>query len=282
MPYTTLISVAQLAPILTDPDWVIIDCRFELGDPEAGRRAYEAGHIPKAIYAHLDEDLSGKPLTDRGRHPLPSPAGLTATFSRLGINQHKQVVIYDNRGGAIAARLWWMLRYMGHEAVAVLDGGWQAWQRTGYPTPSGIRTPLPTQFTGRPRPERLVVIDEVLALPRLVDSRAGARYRGEHEPIDAQAGHIPGAVNYFFKQNLADDGYFVPAGQLRQQLEPILADTPSNEVTFYCGSGVTACHNLLAQVHAGLPEGRLYVGSWSEWSASGRDTYPLIREGKQS
>lgn len=271
MRFRTLITANELAQYLSSPNWVIVDCRFNLADTTAGHQVYVAEHISGAVYVHLDDDLSSEPVTDKGRHPLPSPAGLIALFSRLGIDNTKQVVAYDNMGGAIAARLWWMLRYMGHEAVAVLDGGWQAWQQAGLPTVSGNESPVPAQFTGQARLNQLVVINDVPAQPRLIDSRAEARYRGEHEPIDPQAGHIPGAVNYFFKQNLAENGHFLPAGQIRQQLEAIIGQTPSEEVTFYCGSGVTACHNVLAQVHAGLSEGRLYVGSWSEWSRSGRE-----------
>ena len=264
--YTTLIDSQSLSRHLDDPEWVIVDCRFDLADTAAAGRAYEQSHIPGAVYAHLDEDLSGPPLTDKGRHPLPSPAAMTAVFGRLGIDGDKQVVVYDDANGAYAARLWWMLRYMGHPAVAVLDGGWAAWQEAGLPTDSGVETNPKTLFTGGPHSEWLVRIEEVPQQRLLVDSRAPARYRGETEPLDPQAGHIPGAVNYWYEQNWGEDGRYLPPEQLRPQLQELLGEAPPELVTFYCGSGVSACANLLALAHAGLGPGRLYVGSWSEWS----------------
>lgn len=265
--YTTLIDCPTLARHLGDPNWILVDCRFSLAEPPAGEEAYQTAHIPGAVYAHLEHDLSGPPVTDRGRHPLPTPAALTALFSRLGIAANRQVVVYDDFGGAIAARLWWMLHYMGHEAAAVLDGGWPAWQALGLPTRGGVEENAPAGFQGQPRLDRLVLLDQVPAAPLLVDSREGARYRGEVEPIDPRPGHIPGAVNYPFQSNLTETQRFRPVAQLRQQLLAVLGDQAPEDVVYYCGSGVTACHNLLAQLHAGLPEGKLYVGSWSEWSA---------------
>jgi thiosulfate/3-mercaptopyruvate sulfurtransferase len=264
--YTTLIDVSTLAGQLEDLSWVLVDCRFNLMDTSAGGKAYEQAHIPGAVYAHLDQDLSGPPVTDKGRHPLPTPAALTHLFGRLGIDESKQVVVYDDMNGFIASRLWWMLRYMGHEAVAVLDGGWAAWQTADLPVFSGVEINSPAIFTGSPRSEWLVQIDEVPDVPLLVDSRAPARYRGELEPIDAQPGHVPGAMNYFYEENLNEDGGYLPPGKLKEQLTPLLGDTPADEAVFYCGSGVSACANLLALTHAGLGDGRLYVGSWSEWS----------------
>ncbi|MDX1663820.1 MAG: sulfurtransferase [Candidatus Promineifilaceae bacterium] len=261
----TLIEPAELARHLDDPAWIIVDCRFSLDDTEAGRRAYKAAHIPGAVYAHLDKDLSGPPLTDRGRHPLPGPEALRALFSRLGIDAEKQVAVYDTATGAIGARLWWLLRAMGHDAVAVLNGGWAAWQEEGLPTASGVERNRPTTFKGDFRRELLLLAAEVADAPRLVDSRAPARYRGEEEMLDPVAGHIPGAANYYYMRNLDEEARFLPPERLRAQLEALQGGTPSEEVAFYCGSGVTACHNLLAQVHAGLPEGRLYAGSWSDW-----------------
>ncbi|MCA9973953.1 MAG: sulfurtransferase [Anaerolineales bacterium] len=266
MEWTTLIDVETLARRLADPAWVIVDCRFSLADTAAGRRQYLAAHVPGAVYAHLDEMLSNPPATDRGRHPLPAPAVLTQRFGALGIDGTKQVVAYDDASGAIAARLWWMLRYMGHAAVAVLDGGWPAWQAAGHPTAAGDETNPPALFTGAPRRDWLVTMPEVAAQALLVDSRDGARYRGEMEPIDAQAGHIPGAINYFFQENWGEDGRYLPPDVLRARLQAVLGDTPAEEAVFYCGSGVTACVNLLALAHAGLGNGRLYAGSWSEWS----------------
>jgi thiosulfate/3-mercaptopyruvate sulfurtransferase len=210
--------------------------------------------------------LSSKPVTDYGRHPLPSPAALTRLFGRLGIDHTKQVVAYDDSAGMIAARLWWMLRYMGHEAAAVLDGGWQAWQSAGMPVYDGIETNSPRLFTGEPRSEWLVQLTDVPHLSLLVDSRDADRYRGENETLDPKAGHIPGAVNYPYKRNLGVDGRYLSPEVVRHQLIQLMGDTPTEEAVFYCGSGVSACVNLLALAHAGLPAARLYVGSWSEWS----------------
>lgn len=263
--YTTLIDVTTLNIHLQHPDWVVVDCRSSLSDGSAGRTAYLAAHIPGAVYAHLDNDLSGPPVTDNGRHPLPTPAALTALFGRLGIDEQKQVVVYDANNGAYASRLWWMLRYMGHSAVSVLDGGWLAWQEAGLPTHQGAEQNTDALFTGSPHSEWVVQIDEVPDVLLLVDSRDPARYRGEVETIDPVAGHIPGAVNYYFQRNWAENGRYLPPTQLREQFQQLLAGTPPEQATFYCGSGVTACANLLAMAHAGLGNGRLYAGSWSEW-----------------
>jgi thiosulfate/3-mercaptopyruvate sulfurtransferase len=271
--YKTLISADVLMANLPDENWVVVDCCFDLGDTAAGRRHYETSHIPGAVYAHLDEDLSGPPVTDYGRHPLPTPAAMTTLFGRLGIDERKQVVVYDANNGMYAARLWWMLHYMGHEAAAVLDGGWQAWQQASFPIRSGVEKNRTAVFTGAPHHHWLVQMAEVPDVPLLVDSRGPARYRGEVEPIDARAGHIPGAVNYFYEENWGEDGEpeaasgrYLPPDQIRQKLEAVLGQTPPDEVVFYCGSGVSACANILAMAHAGLGYDRLYVGSWSEWS----------------
>lgn len=264
--FTTLISATELKRHIGDEQWVIVDCRFSLANTAVGYQAYQAAHIVGAVYAHLDDDLSGPPLTDHGRHPLPSPAALTALFGRLGIDGRRQVVVYDDANGAYAARLWWMLQYMGHTAVAVLDGGWAAWLAADGVAESGKRTNRPALFTGQPRADWLVQMPAVPQQPLLVDSRGPARYRGEVEPIDAQAGHIPGAVNYFYENNWGADGRYLPAEALKEQLTAVLGTTAPDEAVFYCGSGVSACVNLLALAHAGLGHGRLYVGSWSEWS----------------
>jgi thiosulfate/3-mercaptopyruvate sulfurtransferase len=264
MSFTTLIDAWTLHEHLADADWVVVDCRFALADPPLGREQYLAAHIPGAVYAHLKDDLSSAPVTDNGRHPLPSPAQMATLFTRLGIGEMTQVVVYDANNGANAARLWWMLHYMGHTAVAVLDGGWQAWQAANFATQSGEETNKPALFTGSPNREMLVIVDDVLSQPLLVDSREPARYRGEEEPIDPAAGHIPGAVNYFYQRHWQDGRYRSPE-QIRQDLQAVLGDVPPEQATFYCGSGVTACVNLLAMKHAGLGNGRLYVGSWSEW-----------------
>ncbi len=265
--YTTLIDSQTVANHLHDPDWVIVDCRFSLADTELGRRNYLSGHIPGAIYAHLDHDLSGPPVTDAGRHPLPTPEALVQLFCRLGISNQTQVVAYDDANGMVASRLWWMLRYMGHEAAAVLEGGFPAWQAAGLPEQMGEGVGGKTAvFTGTPRHDWVVVKADVLHAPLLVDSRAPDRYRGEIEPIDAVAGHVPGAVNFFYQQNWQEGRYLAPA-QLAAQFGDLLGDTPADEAVFYCGSGVSACANLLALAHAGVGNGRLYVGSWSEWSS---------------
>lgn len=264
--YKTLIDAQTVHNFLADDHWVIVDCRFNLGDQAAGREAYLNGHIPGALYAHLDEDLSNPPLTDNGRHPLPPAELLAQRFGQMGIDDTRQVVVYDDGGGMIASRLWWMLRYLGHEAVAVLDGGWAAWVAANLPVAAGLEMKTPRHFTGTPRRDWLVTLDDVPGLPLLVDSRESARYRGELEPIDAKAGHIPGAVNFPFALNWDENGRFLSPDRLREQLQKVLGDTPAHEATFYCGSGVSACVNLLALAHAGLGNGRLYVGSWSEWS----------------
>ena len=269
MTFQTLITPTELAQYLDQPQWVIVDCRFELNDVEAGRRAYQQSHIAGAVYAHLDKDLSGPPLTDRGRHPLPAPEALMDLFSRLGIHAGTQVVAYDDSTGAIAGRLWWMLRYMGHDAVAVIDGGWAAWLEANLPVRSGVEENARTSFQGTPRRRMLVTIDE-LPSGLLVDSRDPVRFRGEQEPLDPRAGHIPGAVNYPYASNLDATGRFLTPQQLKEQLLATHANAPPENVVYYCGSGVSACHNVLAHVHAGLPEGRLYVGSWSEWCSDPR------------
>ena len=265
MTYTTLISPATLQTNLTQPDWIIVDCRFVLSDPGLGRRQYLEGHIPGAVYVHLDDDLSNPPTTDRGRHPLPPPSRLIALFSYLGVTTGKQVVVYDDANGAYAARLWWMLRYMGYEAVAVLAGGWTGWQKAGLPSRAGEEQPIPVLFTGSPRREWLVTLDELPEQILLVDSREPARYRGEVETIDPVAGHIPGAVNYHFGRNWGPDGRWLAPEQVREGLLTVLGGTRPQQAVFYCGSGVSACVNLLALKYAGLPDDKLYVGSWSEW-----------------
>lgn len=263
--FSTLISAEALQQRLHDPDWVIVDCRFDLTDTAVGRQQYYAAHIPGAVYTHLDDDMSGPPLTDHGRHPLPSAEAMIDLFSRLGIDERVQVVAYDANNGVYASRLWWMLRYLGHEAVAVLDGGWAAWEASTGPTATGIEANEPRQFSGEPRSEWLVQMAQVPGLPLLIDSRGEARYRGEIEPLDKKAGHIPGAVNFFYQRNWSADGRYLPRDEIRQNLADILGETPGDEAVFYCGSGVSACVNLLALTHAGLGDGRLYVGSWSDW-----------------
>ena len=260
-----LIQVVELAALCGCDELVLVDCRFDLQAPAAGHLAYLEAHVPRACYAHLERDLSGPPVTDHGRHPLPTPAQLCAQFGALGIAAGQRVVAYDDSGGMVAARLWWMLRYMGHTAVAVLDGGWQAWVNAGGAIASGEERARARHFNGTPRGDRLVTLDEVANVAQLVDARAGPRYRGEVEPLDKHAGHIPGAHNHCWQTNLAVDGRFATPDTLIRQWRDSLGILPDDTTVHYCGSGVSACHNVLAQVAAGLPEPRLYCGSWSEW-----------------
>jgi thiosulfate/3-mercaptopyruvate sulfurtransferase len=271
MSHSTLISVADLARHLDDPAFVIFDCRHELTNPEFGIKAYAQSHIPNARFAHLDRDLSAPPTGHNGRHPLPDPEVFTAWLSRMGVSKDKQVVGYDNAGGVYGSRLWWMLRWMGHQGVAVLDGGWQAWLAAGQPVTSEVPTPIPVKFTGKPEksPVDAKYVLEHLHSPDmvLIDARANDRYHGQNETIDPIGGHIPGALNRFFKDNLTPQGYFKSPGQLRDDFRPFVGSGSPEKIVSQCGSGVTACHNLLAMEIAGLKGGRLYPGSWSEWIA---------------
>ena len=271
MPFTTLISTDALAPHLADLDFVVVDCRFKLDDPTWGEREYERRHIPGATYAHLDRDLSGAQTGRNGRHPLPGIEALMATFGRFGIRAGTQVVAYDQDRGMFASRLWWLLRWLGHDRVAVLDGGFAKWIAEGRQTSTGIERRAQEHFIGAPRKEMIVSADEVSTLMsrggwRLLDARAPERYRGETEPLDRVAGHIPTAANHFFQQNLDAHGTFRAAEALRDRLNAAIGETSPEHVICYCGSGVTACHNLLALEHAAMPGAKLYPGSWSEWS----------------
>ena len=265
MSYSTLIEVDELVTLLSSNDIVVVDCRFNLSDTSAGESAYAVEHIPGAVYAHLGRDLSGPPVTDKGRHPMLSADAMNSLFGRLGISADTQVVAYDDMRGGVASRLWWMLRYMGHVNVAVLNGGWQAWKASGGATARGVEASRPTSYVGRPGQRRLVTIHEVSQQALLVDSRAASRYRGEEEPIDPIAGHIPNAISYPFATTFGADGRFLSSAQLKTQLTKMMGEHHSGDVAFYCGSGVTACANLLAVAHAGLENSGLYGGSWSEW-----------------
>jgi thiosulfate/3-mercaptopyruvate sulfurtransferase len=276
MPFTTLIDASTLRELAGKADIVVIDCRFDLIQREGGRRAYLAGHIPGARYADLDKDLSAPIRPNSGRHPLPLPKDFAATLARLGIGNATQVIAYDDAGGSFAARAWWMLRWVGHSSVAVLDGGIKAWTVAGGTLESGTEQPLPKAAPagGRvlPQANAAAVIDTAdlaafLSDPEnlLVDARAAERYAGSVEPIDAVAGHIAGAVNHPFSANLAPDGRFLPAPELRHRWQARLAGREVAHVAAMCGSGVTACHNLLSLEVAGLHGAKLYAGSWSEW-----------------
>jgi len=266
--YTTLINAVELNTALNKSDIRVVDCRFDMADKTAGRMAYLDAHIPGAVYADLESDLSGPPVTDHGRHPLPVPERLHEVFSRLGINNGTQVVVYDQVSGSIAGRLWWLLRYMGHDAVAVLNGGWQAWLNSGLPVTTGNQQCPGGTFKGKPHTEWLVTVDQVPRAELLIDSRDPVRYRGEMEPLDPRAGHIPGAVNRFWKLNLDENGLFKKPAVIRKEFGDILGGTSLGDAVFYCGSGVTACHNILAVVHGGLTMPKLYAGSWSDWCSS--------------
>ncbi|GIL04893.1 MAG: sulfurtransferase [Betaproteobacteria bacterium] len=279
---TTLVTAEELEAHLFDRDWCVVDCRHDLMDFEAGWRAYQAGHIPGATFANVEEDLSGEKTGRNGRHPLPKREDLVEVFRDWGIDDDTQIVAYDAHGGQFAVRLWWLARWLGHAKVAVLDGGWQAWlAKTNWSS-----TALPDRergsFEARAPLAAVATADEVLAArddaaALIVDARAPERFAGRVEPIDPVAGHIPGALNRFWQDNLAakPDGRFKPPQQLSAEFERLLAGrTPAQMVT-YCGSGVTSCHHLLAMEHAGLSGARLYAGSWSEWIAD--PSRPVVR-----
>ena len=272
--YTTLIQAADLAAHAEDPRWVVVDCRHDLMNLAAGREAYAGGHLPNALFADMETELSGdKRGADgvfRGRHPLPSRAALIDTLRGWGINDDSQVVAYDAHGGMFAARLWWLLRWVGHANVAVLDGGMAAWQAQGLALSSEVPVKSRGAIAERAPLVATVSAGEVLdnisgGVRTVIDARAADRFRGENETIDPVGGHIPGAKNRFFKDNLDAEGRFKDAGQLKADFAALL-DDPSKAI-MQCGSGVTACHNLLALEVAGLPGAALYPGSWSEWCA---------------
>jgi thiosulfate/3-mercaptopyruvate sulfurtransferase len=264
--YHTLISVAELQAALAQEAVRLLDCRFDLARPDSGRSEFASDHIPSAHYAHLDEDLSGPPRAGfGGRHPLPDAAHWQARVARWGIHPGDQVVAYDSSGGCFAARAWLLFRLYGHARVAVLDGGWQHWQQSQAGASAEVAAPAALTTEAGPAAVRAwagIPPDAVL-----VDARDPERYRGEFEPIDPRAGHIPGAINRPWKRNLAPDGRFLPAAELRQSWLDLLQGVQASAVVCYCGSGVTACHNLLALSHAGLPGATLYPGSWSEYCA---------------
>ena len=272
MSFTPLVSADWLRDALrTATPPVLIDTSFDLADTAAGERSYREAHLPGAHYLHLERDLSAPKTGRNGRHPLPARDDFAAVVGALGVTPATQVVVYDRQQGMYAARAWWMLRWLGHEAVALLDGGVAAWTASGGPleTTAPVARPASPYPATTPRVGTLSA-DELaarLGRVRLIDARAPERFRGEVEPLDAQAGHIPGALNRFFKDNLAADGRFKPPAQLRAELEPLLGRQPVHQVVHQCGSGVTACHNLLAMEVAGLGTTMLYPGSWSEWSA---------------
>jgi len=283
MSYSTLISAVDLAQHINDRDWVVLDCRHDLADPDAGQKAYAAGHIPNAQFAHLDLDLSGSKIGRhgefRGRHPLPAREDFIETLRSLGVNHTTQVIAYDAQGGMFAARLWWMLRWVGHSAVAVLDGGLPDWSKQGSALSTDPVKKLRGTIDAAPSLVPSVNIGDVLANLAnpsriMVDARSPDRFRGENETIDPVGGHIPGAKNRFFKDNLQADGKFKSAEQLQSEWHSIIV-MPEKSI-MHCGSGVTACHNLLALEVAGMKGAALYPGSWSEWCA---DPKRLVAKG---
>lgn len=272
MTYSTLISAEEAYKHFREKGWAFIDCRFDLREPEKGFQEYESGHIPGAVYAHLDRDLSGPIIKGKtGRHPLPSPEHIVETFSRWGIDPNTQVVAYDQSTGAMAAaRLWWLLRWAGHSAIAVLDGGLNAWIKSGYPMAGGVETREPAAFTANF--DHTMVFDAVQVQAaandpayKVVDARGADRYRGENETIDPVAGHIPGAISGPFIDNLNSQGSFKSPAELAENFDAIVGSTGPDNVVFYCGSGVTAAHSALSYVHSGKGMPHLYPGSWSEW-----------------
>jgi thiosulfate/3-mercaptopyruvate sulfurtransferase len=266
---TTLISTGELAAMLSDPDWLVADCRFDLADPAAGARAWRAGHVPGAIHADLERDLAAPVTARTGRHPLPSIEDLAATFSRFGISERTQVVCYDAGSGAFAARLWWMLRWLGHDGVAVLDGGFTVWTGEGRPVSSEPVARAPARFVARPRPDMVCDAAGVAAAlaggETLADVRSAERFAGSVEPLDTVAGHVPGAVNLPYTENLDAAGRFLPPAELAGLWRERTGVAPGRAAICMCGSGVTACQGLLALEAAGVPGAKLYAGSWSEW-----------------
>ena len=274
MSWTTLVDAATLAAHLDDPTWRVVDVRHQLADTAYGDRVYAEGHIPGAAFLHCDRDLSGPVTGSNGRHPLPAPEKLAARLGEVGIGPQTQVVVYDDAQGMIAGRLWWLLRRLGHENVAVLDGGLQAWQAANGALTAELPRRRPVSFVAKVR-DTMVDADYVQSFLQtsrmhLIDARSPDRYRGENETIDPVGGHIPGAVNRFFRENLQADGRFKPAAALRAEWLAVLAGAAPEQVVHQCGSGVSACHNMLAMEIAGLSGSRLYAGSWSEWCADCR------------
>jgi len=270
MAFHTLIDVEALASHLDDPNWVVLDCRFELARPTWGEEGYATGRIPGAHYAHLDRDLAEAPTASSGRHPLPDPARFATLARRWGIHSQTQIIVYDQSSGVYAARAWWLFRWLGHDSVAVLRGGLAAWTASGRSLSTADTPRTEGNFVAKPREGWTVTVDEVLesvASRRLhvVDGRGADRFAGQNETMDAVAGHVPGAVNHPFASNFAADGTWLSETELRARWEKTLQNRPTHDVVAMCGSGVSACLNLLALETLGITGARLYPGSWSEW-----------------
>ncbi|MDQ0195651.1 sulfurtransferase [Paenibacillus wynnii] len=269
----SIVSTRWLLARMYESELVIVDCRFVLSDPEAGRIAYTADHIPGAIYLHLEEQLSAPVGSHGGRHPLPDVTELAQVFSKVGMNKDSIVVAYDDQGGAYASRLWWLMRYLGHERIYVMDEGYSAWKNAKFPVSDHQAVRIPSQFVADIQYEMVVGVEDVQEVvrnggPLIIDSREHRRYLGLEEPIDAKAGHIPGAVNKFWKDVLDEQGRWKKADPLKEQFADIEQD---QEVIVYCGSGVTACPNVLALTRAGYKNVKLYAGSWSDWISYGEN-----------
>ncbi len=281
MPFTTLIAATELNRHIDDRSWATIDCRFSLDDTSRGQRDYLEAHIPGAVYAHLDHDLSGAKIRGKtGRHPLPEIRFFTETLSAWGIDSDTQVVAYDDSTGSTAARLWWMLNWVGHRNVALLDGGWLSWRQTGFLSRSGPEYRKAKHFEPHEIAGAYVGAEQVQNYRKdarylILDARSAPRFRGEVEPIDPVAGHIPGAISAPYEENLTPEGKFLSPEALRHRFEKLMKSVPPGNVICYCGSGVTAAHNLVAIAHAGLGMAKLYPGSWSEWIAD--STRPIAK-----
>lgn len=268
-----IVTLGWLAENLGDPNMVIVDCRFILGQPDAGRIAYEEGHIPGAVYADLEKDLSGPVREHGGRHPLPDMGPFSQWLGELGIDKHTTVVAYDDQGGAMASRFWWMVRFLGHEGVFILDTGFTQWKNAGYPVSTEITAPDAKHFIPSVKTQMLISVHDVqhkLGQPGVVllDSREQPRYLGLQEPIDKAAGHIPGAINSFWKDSLNANGRWKDANEHASRFEHL---NKEDEIIVYCGSGVTACPNVLSLQEAGFPNVKLYLGSWSDWISYGEN-----------
>jgi thiosulfate/3-mercaptopyruvate sulfurtransferase len=267
-----LVTTDELAQHLADPDWVVIDTRHDLGNPDRGPAAYAEGHIPGAYFMHVDHDLAGPKTGKNGRHPLPNLGEFARKLNERGVAPGRQVVVYDDMGGNYAVRLWWMLRWLGHDKVALLDGGYPKWATEQRPIAKEVPASRAGRFVPRPHLGSAVdvsFVERFAGSPgmRLVDARVAERFTGQQETIDPVAGHVPGAANRFWKENLDGDGRFKPAARLRAEFDALLDGLDPSQVVHMCGSGVTACHNIFAMELAGLPGSKLYPGSWSEWCA---------------
>ena len=269
--YTSLISPKIVNEHLDDSNWRFVDCRFVLTEPEQKQTEFTLSHLPGALYAHVNRDLSGTHISGKtGRHPLPEKQRLTKLFSTWGIDHSVQVVIYDDTGGAFAVRLWWMLRWLGHNSAAVMDGGWPRWIREGRPVTAAVTVSESKKFKATPRENWSITAENLVAdldntELRILDARNSDRFKGINETLDPVPGHIPGAVSAPFVENLDEDGNWKSKSELCQRFEKLLAGSPAKQAVSYCGSGITACHNILAMYHAGLGNSRLYPGSWSDW-----------------